>query len=75
MSWFLLIVLLYMMAGALIVQRAMRGAEIQASFFEWAVMLFLWPLCVKFFLHLAVMQSRFEAVEVWAERESKKELQ
>jgi hypothetical protein len=71
MNWFIVIFLLYLMAGALLVQRTMRGAEIQASFVEWLVMLLLWPLCLKFFLHLALMQSRFEAIEVWANEEVK----
>jgi hypothetical protein len=73
MSWFVILMLLYLMAGALLVQRTMRGAEIHASFVEWLVMLLLWPVCWKFFMHLALMQSRFEAIEVWANDEVKTE--
>lgn len=60
------------MVGALLVERTMRGAEIHATFIEWIVMLLLWPLCLKFFIHLAFMQSQFEAIEVWANEERKK---
>ncbi|TFH34124.1 MAG: hypothetical protein E4G99_10140 [Anaerolineales bacterium] len=72
MSWFLIFILLYLMVGALLVERTMRGAEIHATFIEWSVMLLLWPLCLKFFIHLAFMQSQLEAIEVWANEERKK---
>ena len=72
MNWFLLCVLLYLMISALLVQRTMRGAEIRATVVEWVVLLILWPLCLKFFIHIALMQSRLEAVEVWADGELKK---
>ena len=72
MSWFLLITLLYILVGALLVERTMRGAKIHATFAEWIVMLLFWPLCLKVFVHIAMMQSQFEAIEVWAELELKK---
>ena len=71
MSWLLIILLLYLLIGALLVQRTTRGAEIHASIIEWVVLLLLWPLCLKFFIHLAFIQSRLEAVEVWADDEMK----
>lgn len=71
MSWLLIIILVYILLGAFLVERTMRGAEIRASITEWCVLLLLWPLCLKFLLHFALMQARFEAVEVWAENEWK----
>ena len=72
MIWFLLFTLLYILVGALLVERTMRGTKIHATFAEWIVMLLFWPLCLKVFVHIAMMQSQFEAIEVWAELELKK---
>jgi hypothetical protein len=65
-------ILLYVLIGALLVERTTRGAEIHATFAEWVVILLLWPLCLKFFVYLGFMQSQFEAIEVWADIELKK---
>jgi hypothetical protein len=73
MSWYFLVgFLLYVMVGAVLVQRTMRGAEIQATFIEWVGLILLWPLCLKIFLHMSLMQSQFEAIEVRAKEEKLK---
>lgn len=73
MSWFFLVgLLLYVMVGAVLVQRTMRGAEIQATFIEWVNLILLWPLCLKIFIHMSLMQSQFEAIKVRAKEDKLK---
>ncbi len=72
MSWFLILILIYILLGALLVGRTMRGAQIHATFAEWVVLLLVWPLCLKFFIHLSLIQSQLEAIEVWADAELEK---
>jgi hypothetical protein len=57
MDWLLLGILIYTLAGAIIAVLSMRGMIVKASIGEWLTILFLWPLMLHFFAHLAMMQS------------------
>ena len=69
MSWLILSILLYLLIGAILVERSMRGAEIRASFLEWMGLFILWPLCLKLFLHMMFLQSQMKAIKILAEKE------
>jgi len=66
MTWILLALLVYALLGALLVARNMRGMNVSAGMDEWVLLILLWPLMLRFFLQLAVLQARIEHMEDWA---------
>jgi len=69
MTWILLALLIYVLSGTLLVARNMRGMRVSARMDEWIVLIFLWPLMLRFFLQLAVLQARIQELEDWADAE------
>ena len=72
MNWILLALLIYTLCGALLIARTMRGMQVSASAGEWVTLIFLWPLMLRFFVHLAAIQSRIAEMEKWADRTDRK---
>ena len=66
MTWILLAVLVYALLGAFLVARSMRRMHVSAGMDEWVLLILLWPLMLRFFLQLAVLQARIEHMEDWA---------
>jgi hypothetical protein len=69
MTWILLALLVYVLFGAFLVARSMRGMHVSAGMDEWIALIFLWPLMLRFFVHLAVLQARIQELENWANEE------
>lgn len=67
MTWILLALLIYVLAGALLVARSMRGMQASAKANEWIVLILLWPLMLRFFVQLAVLQASMQRLEDWAD--------
>ena len=67
MNWILFALLIYILIGSILVVRTMRGLDVQASPGEWMVILFLWPLSLRFFAQLAMMQAMIQNLELWSE--------
>ena len=66
MTWILLALLTYALSGAFLVARSMRRMHVSAGMDEWVALILLWPLMLRFFLQLAVLQARIEQMEDWA---------
>jgi hypothetical protein len=71
MAWIILVLLIYPLFGALLVTRNLRGMQVSASLPEWVTLILLWPLMVRFFLQLALMQARISELESWADSKEK----
>ncbi len=69
MTWIIFILLAYVLIGALLIARQMRGLQVSASMREWATFVLLWPLMIRFFLQLTLLQARISQVEDWADPE------
>jgi len=69
MTWILLALLVYVLFGAFLVARTMRGMHVSAGMDEWIVLILLWPRMLQFFLHLAMFQARIQEMENWANEE------
>jgi hypothetical protein len=67
MTWILLALLVYTLIGATLVAQSMGGMHVDADPREWLVLIFLWPLLLRFFLQLAVIQAEFRRLEQWEE--------
>jgi len=67
MAWIILVPLIYALIGALLVARNLRGMQVSASLSEWVTFILLWPLMVRIFLQLAVLQARISELENWAD--------
>ena len=72
MTWILLFLLLYTLLGAVLVSHNMRGMQVSASLHEWVILVLLWPLMLRFFLQLAVIQARFRQWERWSDTQARK---
>ena len=71
MIWIILVLLIYALIGALLVARNLRGMQVSASLPEWVTLILLWPLMVRFFFQLALMQARISELENWADSKEK----
>jgi len=67
MTWILLALLVYALYGAFLVARTMRGMQVSAGVDEWIVLILLWPLMVRLFVQLAMLQTRIRQLEDWAD--------
>jgi hypothetical protein len=63
MSWFLLGSLVYSLVGTILVVRFMRGMVVKASISEWLAIILLWPLAIRFFAHLSMVQCMIRDLE------------
>lgn len=68
MTWILLALLGYLLAGAMLIAHTMRGMRVSAGADEWVVLILLWPLMLRFFLHLAVLQASLQHLQDWADK-------
>jgi hypothetical protein len=71
MSWFLLGILVYCFTGTVLVVRNMRGMVVKASLSEWLAIILLWPFALRFFAHLAMVQSMVKTFETLAQDQDK----
>ncbi len=69
MSWIILALLVYVLIGALLIRRSMKDLLVTARVGEWAAMMLLWPLYLRLFIWLAMLNSMVEAVVEWADGE------
>ncbi len=72
MTWILVALLAYALLGATLVAYNMREMQVSASPREWALLILLWPLMLRFFLQLAVLQAEMHGLERWGESRAKK---
>jgi hypothetical protein len=66
MNWIFFALLIYTFIGSLLIVRTMRGLNVQASPGEWIVILFLWPICLRFFAQLSMVQAMIKELEHWS---------
>ena len=66
MTWILLALLTYALSGAFLVARSMRRMHVSAGMDEWVALILLWPLMLRFFLQLTMLQARIQELENWA---------
>lgn len=63
MSWFLLGFLFYSLVGTILVVRSMRGMVVKASISEWLAIILFWPMALRFFAHLSMVQCMLRDME------------
>ena len=63
MNWVLLILFIYVLIGTVLASWNMRGLHVQANFVEWIVLILLWPLALRFYAQLAMLQSMIRKLE------------
>jgi hypothetical protein len=45
----------------------MRGLHVQANLGEWVVLILLWPLSLKIYAQLAMVQAMIQNLEHWSD--------
>jgi hypothetical protein len=69
MIWILLILFIYTLTGSVLASRNMRGLHVQANLGEWVVLILLWPLSLKIYAQLAMVQSMIRDLEHWSDNQ------
>jgi hypothetical protein len=69
MNWILLILFIYTLTGSVLASRNMRGLHVQANLSEWVVLILLWPLSLKIYAQLAMVQSMIRDLEHWSDNQ------
>lgn len=67
MGWFLLGILMYTLIGATLVMHTLKGMKVEASVYEWLIIILFWPLMLKYFMHWSMVQAMTRHIETLPE--------
>ena len=69
MNWILLILFIHTLIGSVLASHNMRGLHVQANLGEWIVLILLWPLSLRIYAQMAMVQSMIQNLEHWSDNQ------